>query len=128
MVMRRAAACQGSERHRPGHRLLTPNQGKTVAGGGPAAEKNARSAAERGGDLRGEVLLLALDALAKLDAREAGDRDRRAGVLGRRLEHLGDLGLAVDDVDLLQQHRSEEHTSELQSLMRISYAVFCLKK
>src|SRR3546814_6151732 len=27
----------------------------------------------------------------------------------------------------LFQHRSEEHTSELQSLMRISYAVFCLK-
>src|SRR3546814_5025398 len=27
-----------------------------------------------------------------------------------------------------QQVRSEEHTSELQSLMRISYAVFCLKK
>src|SRR3546814_8198529 len=27
-----------------------------------------------------------------------------------------------------QHHRSEEHTSELQSLMRISYAVFCLKK
>src|SRR3546814_1544653 len=33
-------------------------------------------------------------------------------------------------VDLMLQHlmRSEEHTSELQSLMRISYAVFCLKK
>src|SRR3546814_5078089 len=28
----------------------------------------------------------------------------------------------------LRLHRSEEHTSELQSLMRISYAVFCLKK
>src|SRR3546814_2728416 len=28
----------------------------------------------------------------------------------------------------LLMHRSEEHTSELQSLMRISYAVFCLKK
>src|SRR3546814_9478276 len=27
-----------------------------------------------------------------------------------------------------RHHRSEEHTSELQSLMRISYAVFCLKK
>src|SRR3546814_5442725 len=27
-----------------------------------------------------------------------------------------------------RDHRSEEHTSELQSLMRISYAVFCLKK
>src|SRR3546814_5764650 len=29
---------------------------------------------------------------------------------------------------LVAQARSEEHTSELQSLMRISYAVFCLKK
>src|SRR3546814_1550183 len=28
----------------------------------------------------------------------------------------------------ITEHRSEEHTSELQSLMRISYAVFCLKK
>src|SRR3546814_8251728 len=28
----------------------------------------------------------------------------------------------------IEEHRSEEHTSELQSLMRISYAVFCLKK
>src|SRR3546814_4950325 len=31
-------------------------------------------------------------------------------------------------VPLLSDARSEEHTSELQSLMRISYAVFCLKK
>src|SRR3546814_980976 len=30
--------------------------------------------------------------------------------------------------DIAGQGRSEEHTSELQSLMRISYAVFCLKK
>src|SRR3546814_4229159 len=29
---------------------------------------------------------------------------------------------------VIEQKRSEEHTSELQSLMRISYAVFCLKK
>src|SRR3546814_1684004 len=32
------------------------------------------------------------------------------------------------DIDLQPESRSEEHTSELQSLMRISYAVFCLKK
>src|SRR3546814_1503320 len=32
------------------------------------------------------------------------------------------------DVDGVTVWRSEEHTSELQSLMRISYAVFCLKK
>src|SRR3546814_4931859 len=45
-----------------------------------------------------------------------------------RAHHSPDL-LADDHVaktDLA--HRSEEHTSELQSLMRISYAVFCLKK
>src|SRR3546814_2236148 len=38
---------------------------------------------------------------------------------------LGQTGERFDSFDLL---RSEEHTSELQSLMRISYAVFCLKK
>src|SRR3546814_8435508 len=31
-------------------------------------------------------------------------------------------------IEFLGERRSEEHTSELQSLMRISYAVFCLKK
>src|SRR3546814_3563456 len=34
----------------------------------------------------------------------------------------------IADVAAAAQMRSEEHTSELQSLMRISYAVFCLKK
>src|SRR3546814_1284875 len=33
-----------------------------------------------------------------------------------------------DEFGLVNDDRSEEHTSELQSLMRISYAVFCLKK
>src|SRR3546814_4384635 len=37
------------------------------------------------------------------------------------------FALAFGDHDIADQ-RSEEHTSELQSLMRISYAVFCLKK
>src|SRR3546814_4940364 len=41
--------------------------------------------------------------------------------------HRGPRGiLAIGVLDMLE--RSEEHTSELQSLMRISYAVFCLKK
>src|SRR3546814_10731882 len=34
----------------------------------------------------------------------------------------------MSGLEVLQALRSEEHTSELQSLMRISYAVFCLKK
>src|SRR3546814_1066367 len=39
------------------------------------------------------------------------------------------VGVAVVDEDGVEAgDRSEEHTSELQSLMRISYAVFCLKK
>src|SRR3546814_8988624 len=36
--------------------------------------------------------------------------------------------IAAGEDDRLAGGRSEEHTSELQSLMRISYAVFCLKK
>src|SRR3546814_10805727 len=39
--------------------------------------------------------------------------------------HRGD---ALGRASHLEVHRSEEHTSEPQSLMRISYAVFCLKK
>src|SRR3546814_9487706 len=36
--------------------------------------------------------------------------------------------ILVRDIRMDRHLRSEEHTSELQSLMRISYAVFCLKK
>src|SRR3546814_9498692 len=39
-----------------------------------------------------------------------------------------DLGTVPDGFRPAMVERSEEHTSELQSLMRISYAVFCLKK
>src|SRR3546814_8180885 len=57
-----------------------------------------------------------------------GDRLRhlRPVLLASRLQvvGLGALPGGARDVD----GRSEEHTSELQSLMRISYAVFCLKK
>src|SRR3546814_5082347 len=40
----------------------------------------------------------------------------------------GDGQTVGGDAPFLRHQRSEEHTSELQSLMRISYAVFCLKK
>src|SRR3546814_9247246 len=52
--------------------------------------------------------------------------------LCRTAEHRGDEEhgeqYAAPDHHALHPGRSEEHTSELQSLMRISYAVFCLKK
>src|SRR3546814_6921406 len=48
--------------------------------------------------------------------------------LQRYAEHRSDLGIVGPVFDVIRNHpRSEEHTSELQSLMRISYAVFCLK-
>src|SRR3546814_6383363 len=40
----------------------------------------------------------------------------------------GFVGIIVQSLSCRSRGRSEEHTSELQSLMRISYAVFCLKK
>src|SRR3546814_2067216 len=46
----------------------------------------------------------------------------------RVLRHEGQQRAQVLEVEQQQAVRSEEHTSELQSLMRISYAVFCLKK
>src|SRR3546814_10871927 len=47
---------------------------------------------------------------------------RTGAVVGRGRDHHLHPGRR------LPRRRSEEHTSELQSLMRISYAVFCLKK
>src|SRR3546814_9133290 len=90
-----------------------------------------------GGELPAQVLELDLHrpqvgldlgggAFAQPDLLELGLRHglrgpghQRLAVVDRALQ----LGLGA-----LQGQRSEEHTSELQSLMRISYAVFCLKK
>src|SRR3546814_1918668 len=99
--------------------------------------------------LLGDVVAFAVD-----DHLEAADGVLQRHVLARRTgEHLGHVeGLAEEALDLARARhgllvflaqlvhaqdrddvlellvRSEEHTSELQSLMRISYAVFCLKK
>src|SRR3546814_5299848 len=57
---------------------------------------------------------------AESPARRLSPRGRRQG----RDDQEADRRAAESH----QRRRSEEHTSELQSLMRISYAVFCLKK
>src|SRR3546814_4950357 len=59
------------------------------------------------------------------DARLTGGRVRADGHSSRALA-LGQQG--PQPFEQRHRARSEEHTSELQSLMRISYAVFCLKK
>src|SRR3546814_223421 len=60
---------------------------------------------------------------------KAGNRIEQRG-LARTIGayHRGDGTRLYVKADAIQRFRSEEHTSELQSLMRISYAVFCLKK
>src|SRR3546814_7738343 len=53
---------------------------------------------------------------------------RRDGPTIHRVERFGAIGRGPVRIASMRVARSEEHTSELQSLMRISYAVFCLKK
>src|SRR3546814_3812767 len=68
----------------------------------------------------------------ELPAGLVGDEDENESVessAARELEE--ETGYRAGSVEVLGEFassRSEEHTSELQSLMRISYAVFCLKK
>src|SRR3546814_6586787 len=71
--------------------------------------------------IAGNVAAVAVE-LVEID--EIGEDE--VAVVGRvhgvqRSGHEGGIAIGL-------HHRSEEHTSELQSLMRISYAVFCLKK
>src|SRR3546814_1567278 len=96
------------------------------------------------GEQLGALLNLPPDALAHHQERGRGllDLDRPADAEAFDVPALAESvrggGEADDQPDLLahenagdrdqHQRRSEEHTSELQSLMRNSYAVFCLKK
>src|SRR3546814_8674178 len=70
---------------------------------------------------------------ADRDGEDAGRADGVPEQDEAKQRHLDDLGLRVGRADREvaegeEVDRSEEHTSELQSLMRNSYAVFCLKK
>src|SRR3546814_3233579 len=58
----------------------------------------------------------------------AADGADRQGGLGEIVVTARRQEERLQDVPIAVSVRSEEHTSELQSIMRISYAVFCLKK
>src|SRR3546814_7279083 len=97
--------------------------GKTVD------QRNGNWVAVRHGDgwvttyahmLKGSVAVRAGQRVAR------GDRLGLVGLSGNT--DFPHLHFAVTLGNRLLDPRSEEHTSELQSLMRISYAVFCLKK
>src|SRR3546814_4468063 len=81
--------------------------------------------AGHGDDIRADALLLQQrgGGDGDLDLGAGGDQHHLA-LGGRGLQPIGAPGRQI----LARLLRSEEHTSELQSLMRSSYAVFCLKK
>src|SRR3546814_5965607 len=72
--------------------------------------------------------------IAMYEARAAGESSTEVAAevgkqgIGLVGAVLGGIWACRRDVRHCARARSEEHTSELQSLMRISYAVFCLKK
>src|SRR3546814_6912209 len=84
--------------------------------------RSARHGEQELAQIFGGALVLGL----RLDLGKLGDAVHQPGdILPEQPEYLLRRGDGVLDRVV---KRSEEHTSELQSLMRISYAVFCLKK
>src|SRR3546814_5766597 len=87
---------------------------------------------DRGHDRLGPISLVALDCGAGRGLLFGRVRKNRRAVLRAHVIALPVQLRGIVDVQENIQNiviaRSEEHTSELQSLMRISYAVFCLKK
>src|SRR3546814_7831192 len=77
-------------------------------------------------------LLIGVDCECRGGRRRASDAlDDDGGGHAAAGAHRDEAALEVAALELVEHgadERSEEHTSELQSLMRISYAVFCLKK
>src|SRR3546814_4554550 len=100
---------------------LSRNSG-TLSGG---ESQRIRLASQIGSGLTGVLYVL--------DEPSIGLHQRDSARLLDTLKHLRDIGNTVivvehDEDAILTADRSEEHTSELQSLMRISAAVFCLNK
>src|SRR3546814_2140500 len=86
----------------------------------------------------GTLIRQVVNKINEIDFNNTGDKHAFGDVYEQVLKDLQSAGNAGEFytpravtqfmVDMLDPQRSEEHTSELQSLMRISYAVFCLKK
>src|SRR3546814_1648298 len=98
-----------------------------MSGGEPFVDDLATLGQADGG---GDFIVFGKDGFARFLVPEGGEeivevaREQRRGVGGKPARHV----LVAHDPDAVLLDRSEEHTSELQSLLRISYAVFCLKK
>src|SRR3546814_3449046 len=79
------------------------------------------------------AVVRALQHLAVAHDRAAGREQRVEHARAKLVRRFGKRDVVTQQsiqrhVEIARRNRSEEHTSELQSLMHISYAVFCLKK
>src|SRR3546814_4684479 len=103
--------------------------------------KSRRNALKDRADISLDGLFLRIDRIAAgrqrgVEAGQTEGRGERYRASRRANRHVGRRSLRLElasmrNIDATpdgRRERSEEHTSELQSLMRISYAVFCLKK
>src|SRR3546814_7380705 len=79
--------------------------------------------------LASQITLLEAGAAFDLEKVDAKQKKTERGADFTAINPKGYVpALALDNGEVLTEGRSEEHTSELQSLMRISYVVICLKK
>src|SRR3546814_6382279 len=118
----------GAARRRADRECADADQRRLERGGAAAGQSPVRTALVRfAGGVEPRAQTHPAHALPP-GARAA--RDRRRGAVGRgAARRLASRRPARPDAAVARcRGRSEEHTSELQSLMRISYAVFCLKK
>src|SRR3546814_4219156 len=100
----------------------------------PGRKKAQAAMATSGAD---DKMLIHFDAImgsmtakerAKPEIINAKRKIRIAGGSGTNVQQVNKVLKMHQEMSTAMKRRSEEHTSELQSLMRISYAVFCLKK
>src|SRR3546814_2065049 len=110
---------------------MTPRRLVTSTVSRPRTMRSASCVVGRAGrepHRHAEALCLA-DGFPSASACDPGPRAAKAAVvLWDRRGGGGARAFRIQQPGSLPGRRSEEHTSELQSLMRISYAVFCLKK
>src|SRR3546814_1257378 len=99
----------------------------TAAGAGQVVDRLVASVIGADAWIRDQLVVLGCGLDHRCHAQRAGGQFEQVAAQDERcLRHLR-LGFGPYG-GVERAERSEEHTSELQSLMRISYAVFCLKK
>src|SRR3546814_2939924 len=132
--LRRAAGARGAGDWRRSHRhglararlRRAPLRRQRRLPGFPCRDLSLRRALGVPAEGRVEILVTLRLGLVVQRLRQA---EPALGALGPEMRRRPQVGRLVERARLhADQKRSEEHTSELQSLMRISYAVFCLKK